>query len=52
MQSLLPQNASLLPQTVAFTDRERALLDDLAEAVAVDDFCDALFADVDVAAVR
>ncbi len=37
---------SLLPQYVAFNDRELALLDDLYEGAEIDAICDALFADV------
>lgn len=43
--SLLPQPASLLPQS-AFTADEDALLDELYEAAELDAICDALFADV------
>ena len=44
--SLLPQPASLLPQLVAFSDREDALLDELYESAELDAICDALFGDV------
>ena len=37
---------SLLPQHIAFNDREMALLDDLYEMAEIDAICDALFADV------
>ncbi len=35
---------TLLPQHVAFDDRESALLDDLCEMAEIDDICDAIFA--------
>ncbi len=37
---------SILPQFVAFNDREMAMLDDLYEMAEIDAICDALFADV------
>lgn len=41
--SLLPQSASILPQSVAFSAAEQALLDELHEAAELDAICDALF---------
>jgi hypothetical protein len=38
--------SSLLPQYVAFDDKELALLDDLYEMAEIDAICDALFRDV------
>jgi hypothetical protein len=45
--SLLPQPAiSLLPQQVAFSGPEEALLEELYESAELDAICDALFGDV------
>lgn len=45
--SLLPQPAiSLLPQQVAFSGPEEAMLDELYETAELDAICDALFGDV------
>jgi hypothetical protein len=46
MATQTPRAASLLPQHVAFDDRELSLLDDLYEMAEIDAICDALFADV------
>lgn len=46
MATQTPRAASLLPQHIAFDDRELSLLDDLYEMAEIDAICDALFADV------